>query len=168
MDTYSVKQAADATGISKPALRVYTRRYTRWLSSEATPSKGEARTFTPDDLRLLKFVFDATTAGATHAQVVTRLEAGELAAYPWQPETSPPESEDTAVMAPDQVRLIQAMLEHYQQREDAARARESALAERIEELQLQLGEAKGRLAEVRAARYRAPRWLRSLFGGRGE
>lgn len=32
---YSVKQASDLTGISKPALRQYTEKYQKWLSAEA-------------------------------------------------------------------------------------------------------------------------------------
>jgi DNA-binding transcriptional MerR regulator len=173
MDTYSVKDASRITGISKPALRIYTNRYSRYLSSEATPPAGQARVFTAEDLRLLKFVFDATSAGATHDVVEGRLAAGELDAYPWHvPQADVPDADapaDSAAMMPqDMVRVTAAFLEEYRSRETALQERERELLDRLERLQRELGETQGRLAELRANRYRAPRWIRVLFGGRGD
>ena len=61
MITYpvSTKNAAIITGISPQALRTYTRRYSRFLSLEATPDAGQERRFTEADLRTDLFVFSS-------------------------------------------------------------------------------------------------------------
>jgi DNA-binding transcriptional MerR regulator len=171
-DLYTVKQAADATGISKPALRVYSQRYARWLSTEATPEKGQARLFTPDDLKLLKFIYEQTAAGVNHEQVVERLDAGELENFTWdvqEQEDAETEAEtirSTALMPPEMVRLNQALLDEARLREQAALDREKALQTKVEDLQRELGETKGRLSELRSNRYHAPKWFKAIFGGR--
>ncbi len=85
MITYpvSTKNAAIITGISPQALRTYTRRYSRFLSLEATPDAGQERRFTEADLRTLKFAYSVTATGRPHEEAIARLQAGELDSYPW-------------------------------------------------------------------------------------
>ena len=87
MTVYPVttKQAADLTGISRQSLRVYTKRYSRFLSIDATPAHGEERKFTRDDLRTLRFVYDITSAGRPHDEAIERLQAGDLEQWQWLP-----------------------------------------------------------------------------------
>ena len=47
--TYTTKDASELTGASKQALRVYTTRYKRYMSTEATPDAGAERRFTEGD-----------------------------------------------------------------------------------------------------------------------
>ena len=163
-DTYTMLETSQLTGISKPSLRNYTRTYAPYLSPNATPAPGEARVFTRDDLRVLRFAYSATETGSTHDQVLQRLAAGELDTYAWQPEDTDVASEQTQLLPPDQIRLLASMMEEYRSREAAAAAREIELRDRIERLQAELGETRGRLAE--RGRWRPPPWWRYFFGSR--
>lgn len=170
---YSVKDAAEATGTSKAALRSYTKTYARFLSTEATPERGEARAFTADDLRLIRYVFEQTDAGATHQQVTERLNAGELALYQWYPKEDGEEEDDeneaatTALITADVAKVAQALVEEARQREAAALARQQELQDRVEQLLRELGEAQGRIAAEKETRYNPPTWIKVIFGSRG-
>lgn len=170
---YTVKEAAEAVGVSKAALRKYTSTYARFLSTEATPERGEARLFTPDDLRVIRFVFEQTNAGATHQQVTERLNANELALFQWYPpdvsvdDDVKDDGETTAIVPADMVKMAQALIDEALQREAAAVARERALQDRVESLLRELGEAQGRIAAEKETRYNPPKWIRALFGSRG-
>lgn len=170
MDVFSVKDASELTGISRPSLRVYTTKYARWLSTEATPARGQARTFTAADLRTLRYVYEQTQAGATHDQVMARLDAGELESYAWHvpAQEEPQDSEPTGVMAPDQVAILQGMFEELRAQLAQAAQRETQLRERVDDLTMQLGETKGRLAERKSGKWQAPAWFRAIFGSRAD
>jgi DNA-binding transcriptional MerR regulator len=55
--SYSTKRAAELTGASRQALRVYTARYSRYMSTEATPEHGGERRFTEADLKLMAYIY---------------------------------------------------------------------------------------------------------------
>ena len=76
--SYTPKATSDITGASRQVLRVYTQRYARYLSTDATPAPGLERRFTEADLKVIAFVYQRTAAGETHEQVAERLSAGEL------------------------------------------------------------------------------------------
>ena len=158
-------ETSTLTGISKPSLRNYTKTYAPHLSPGATPPAGEARVFSRDDLRVLRFAYSLTEQGVTHDVVLQRLAAGELDTYEWQPpEDADARVESTQLLPPEQTRLLAAMFEEYRQRAEDAAARERELTDKIERLQAELGESRGRLAE--RGRWRPPPWWRYFFGSR--
>lgn len=163
-DVYTMLETSTLTGISKPSLRNYSRTYARYLSTGATPAKGDARVFTTDDLRVLRFAYSLTETGSTHDQVLQRLAAGELSTFDWMPPEDTDASENSALLPPDQTRILAALFDEYRQRDAAAAAREQELRDRIERLQIELGETRGRLAE--RGKWKPPAWWVFLFGSR--
>lgn len=163
-DTYTMLETSTLTGISKPSLRNYSKTYARYLSTGATPEKGEARVFTADDLRVLRFAYSLTETGSTHDQVLQRLADGELDTFTWRPEDAESANEQTQLLPPEQTRMLAVLFEEYRQRDAAAAARELELRDRIERLQAELGETRGRLAE--RGRWHPPAWWKWLFGTR--
>ena len=177
MDYYTTSQAAALTGASVQTIRAYTKLYTRYFTTEATPGTGLSRRFTADDLRLIRYAFQQTAAGNTREQVAEQLAAGALAEYAWQPPeppepTSEPEEpaaeQSTALVPLERLQAAQALLQDAQRREQVATEQVQALQAEIGELQRELGKAQGELAGFRSAQYRSPKWWRSIFGGRAE
>lgn len=167
---YGTKEASNLTGISRPALRTYTSRYARYLSTDATPERGSQRRFTRDDLRLLVYVYQATAAGATHENVQQRLADGALEEFAWEPPEPPepgpaePAAEgSTALVTREQVQAMQALLLDAQRREQQALEREQAAQEKIAQLERELGMAEGELQAIKTLK-RRPRWLVALIG----
>lgn len=167
---YTTKSASQVTGISRPALRTYTARYGRYLSTHATPESGSPRQFTGDDLRVLRFVYELTSGGATHELVQERLAAGALDEFDWMPPKPARSSgaEDaldgsTALVTREQVQSMQLLMLDAQRRENEALEREKAAQAQIAELQRALGQAEGELQTLKTFK-RRPRWLAALFG----
>ena len=175
---YSTKEAAEITGASRQIIRVYTDTYKRFFSSEGAPAAGMPRKFTPDDLKLIRYIYESTTSGIGHNETIERLTAGALADFAWQPpETSATidsgerfaqsADESTTDLVPvASLRAAQALMEDARRREAEQAAQVAALAEQVQSLTLELGKAQGELAAVKANRYRAPKWVRAIFGGR--
>ena len=166
-DYYTPKDVQSMVAVSASGLRNYTRDYARWLSMEATETP---RRFTEDDVRLIAFIVHCTKERAmTHAQVVDRLQDGDLQTFTWQipqaPETPIETPEDvTGHLVPvERVMTAQALLQDAQRRENEASDKVDELQSRINELERELGEARGQLK----SRYRSPDWWRKLFGGSG-
>lgn len=175
MDYYTTSQAAAATGVAVQTIRAYTKLWPRYFSTEATPATGQSRRFTIDDLRLIHYAYQQTQAGYTREYVAQALADGALADYSWQPaaptaaggEPVEPESESSGALVPlERLQAARVLLEDAQQREQKALEQLAAAQQEIADLQLQLGEARGRLEGFRAAMYRAPVWWRRIFGGR--
>lgn len=173
---YTTKAASKISGASTQVIRVYTQRYARYLSTEATPEAGLERKFTPDDLRLLAFVYRRTAAGETHDQVLARLQAGELAEFAWQPpapeqEPEPQSATDStsvALVPLERLQAAQSFMQEAQRRELAAAEQVAALQAEVQRLSLELGKAQGEAEVLKSSRYRAPKWWRAVFGGRAE
>ena len=175
---YSTKEAAELTGASRQIIRTYTATYARYFSSEGAPAAGMPRKFTPDDLKLIRYIYESTTSGIGHSETIERLAAGALTDFPWQPpETSPiidsgerfahsADESATDLVPLASLRATQALMEDARRREAEQAAQVAALAEQVQSLTLELGKAQGELAAVKANRYRAPQWVRSIFGGR--
>ena len=94
---YSTKEASELTGASRQVIRVYTDKYARWLSTEATPGPGKERRFTSADLKLIAYVYEQTgTENQTHDQVIEQITTGALDAFAWEtPEPSSSATEAT-------------------------------------------------------------------------
>lgn len=173
-NTYTTKQASDISGASRQVIRVYTTRYARYLSTEATPQPGMDRRFTADDLKLLAFIYQRTSAGETHDQVLERLQAGELEQFAWVPPEPAPtpeqqsadESASSALVPLERLHAAHALLQDAQRRESAAADQVAALQAEVQRLSLELGKAQGEAAALKESRYKAPAWWRALFGGR--
>lgn len=173
---YTTKQASQLSGASRQVIRVYTTRYARYLSTEATPHAGMDRRFTADDLKLLAFIYQRTQTGETHDQVLERLQAGELEQFAWQPPESPPtpeqqsddESASSALVPLERLQAAHILLQDSQRREAATADQVTALQAEVQRLSLELGQALGQAAALKESRYKAPVWWRALFGGRGD
>ena len=172
MDTegyYTPKDVQALTGASASALRNYTRDYARWLSTEATTTP---RRFSEQDLKLIAFVVHCTKERAlTHEQVSSALAAGELDSFDWQPPQAAPAASEvhdtgTALVPAERLQAAQLLLADTQRREVAAQEEIKRLQEEVQRLAGELGKAQGEAATLKASRYRAPQWWRSLFGGR--
>ena len=187
--TYSVQEASQLTGISKPALRAYTNRteYRHLLSTYATPDKkGIERRFTESDLHLLAFIYAHTrpSVGETHEQVAERLAAGDLEQFTWRPPEpqEEPTAGSTALVPVESLRLAQALATEAQRREQEskkeaerrvqeAQARADALQAEVQRLTGELGRAEGKLEvyeqqaqQAQPVPRKRPKWLISLFG----
>ena len=172
---YTTSQASAITGASVQTIRAYTKLYTRYFSTEATPTSGLSRRFTADDLRLIRFAFQQTAAGNTREQVSELLAAGELSEYDWQPPApedatsepvEPAGEPGTALVPLERLQAAQALLTDAQRREQVAAEQVAALQAEVQRLAGELGKAQGELQGFRSAQYRAPAWWRKLFGGR--
>jgi len=167
---YSTQEAADLIACSKAAIRSYTTKFARYLSTDATPPAGQPRRFSATDLRTLHFIYTHASAGRTHDAIEPLLADNDsLAAHPWQtPDATPsakpgPASPTTALTttpADDSrldtlLRTLAGLMAPGGGRhpDDIQRIAEleRRLAEqqqRIETLQLDLGVARGRLAAL--------------------
>ncbi len=174
---YSTKEAAEITGASRQIIRVYTEAYKRYFSSEGAPAAGMPRKFTPDDLRLIRYIYESTSAGIAHNEVLERLAAGALADFAWQPaemastidsaeKYDQDSAENTALVPLSSLKAAQALMQDAQRREAEQAAQVAALQEQVQSLTLELGTAVGELQAVKSSRYRAPKWVRAIFGGR--
>ena len=172
MPYYTTSQASEITGASIQIIRAYTKLYARYFSTEATPEPGQARRFTAADLRLIKFAHQLSRQNITREQVAERLAAGELDRFDWQPpepesEPEQPSSEPSTALVPlERLQAAQALLQDAQRREQAAAEQAAALQAEVQRLAGELGQAQGELQGYKAAQYRAPKWWRSIFGGR--
>ena len=171
---YSTQEAVDLIACSKAAIRSYTTKFARYLSTDATPPAGQPRRFSATDLRTLHFIYTHAAAGRTHDAIEQMLADGApLAAHPWQaPDAEPsssaspgpaPASPTTALTASpaDDARLDTLLRtlaglmapgggRHPDdiQRIAELERRIAELQERIEALQMDLGVARGRLAAL--------------------
>lgn len=172
LDYYTTRQASTLTGASVQTIRAYTKEYARFFSTEATPESGQARRFTSDDLRLIRYAFEQTALGRTREQVAERLAAGALTEYVWQPPEPVSEPVEavtelgTALVPLERLQAAQALLQDAQRREQAAAEQTQALQAEVQRLAGELGKAQGELQGYKAAQYKAPTWWRKMFGGR--
>ena len=183
-DYYSPKDVTEVTGASASAVRIYTDRYARYLSTEAT---AIPRKFTLSDMKLIAFIVHCTKERAmTHDQVEASLKAGELEAFDWempvQSKDTAQQEQSTALVPVAQLQAVQYVLEETRQREakalqaaealrTEATARAQTLQDEIARLQHELGQAQGALSQAKEtiesqrATRRRPRWWVALFGG---
>ena len=93
MRFYNPAQAAKILQIASSSIRNYTRNpaFRAFFSATATPKAGTGRQLTAGDIKLLRFIADATSAGQTLQTVAQRLEAGELESFDWSPPGAEPE-----------------------------------------------------------------------------
>lgn len=154
MPTYAPAQAARLASVSPASVRNYCKRFSRWFSADATPPAGQARSFTADDVRLLRYVGMATSAGATLAEVDARLDDGALDDFTWSPPDpdapAPPAADPGAALAPIAAALI-GQLEHMRQRE-------AQLTDALLDAQRRIGQLESQLEA------RRPWWSRLLRG----
>jgi len=167
MRLYKPAEAATITGASKASMRKYAIQFPDHFSAHATPSPGSARAYTDDDLRVIRFIWQATDGGATIAEVKTRLDSGEIEDFPWHPpRTAAPEPAEeyaeTQPLASLVISQLSAQLDAARQREvqlqDHAREREETLHNQITQLERALGEAQGQLRILQRP------WWRRLLG----
>lgn len=173
-DYYTTKDAADLTGASHQIIRVYTSKFERFFSTEATPEKGAVRRFTPADLKLIAYIYQSTSQTIGYDAIAEALQAGALESFDWTLPEPEEEAEaasgeySSALIPVERLQAAQALLHDAQRREEQERERADQFQQRIADLERELGEARGELAGFRSAQYRAPAWWRALFGGRSD
>lgn len=189
--SYSTPQAAKLLNASEPTIRNYCldERFSPYLSAGANPAKGSPRSLTAEDLTILAFIRERTSAGDTYEQVAERLaekiSAGELAPFEFPeeersqaPETDgwgiprrraqppadqpPPQPAPLAIMA----QTLTAELAAARERERQAQEREQQLWDRLIAAETARAHAEGELAALHAARAAEHRpWWKRLTGG---
>lgn len=168
---YSTKDASELTGASRQVIRVYTDKYARWLSTEATPGLGKERRFTAADLKLIAFIYHQTRQeGQTHDQIEQQLNAGALDSFAWEtPEIATsaietPNSDTSALVPHERLQAALALLQDSQRRESDQALQVQQMSSEIARLQNELGRAQGSLEAYKTLQ-RRPRWWVWLFGG---
>jgi DNA-binding transcriptional MerR regulator len=169
--TYSTKEASELTGASRQAIRVYTTRYARYMSTEATPDAGSERRFTEADLRLMAYIYQQTKAGKAHDAVLEALVNGALETFDWEHSTTSrtvtidAETVGTALVPIERLVATQALLQVEREERQRLLDRQLELTERLERTRQELGEALGELKAIKAQRRKPPAWWVRLFGG---
>jgi len=165
MNLYRPAQAARMAGISLSSIKDYTTYYAPFFSQEATPPPGEPRAFTPEDVRLLAFIEDATRRGISCEEIVQRLSSGELKDFDWKaPEQEQAQNQSATTLTPAQQLHVLAAV--FVRQIEEARQREQELVERLMEAERRIGQLEGELAALRREdELSRPRALwKQLFG----
>jgi DNA-binding transcriptional MerR regulator len=174
--TYTTKQASELTGASKQAIRVYTQRYARYMSTEATPDAGSERRFTEADLKLMAYIYQQTQRGGqTHDKVLEALASGALDAFEWEPRTSPQEgyidaeTTGTALVPIERLMATQALLQAQLEERQRLLERERELLDQVQRLQREVGKAEGKIEsleeQLKQPMQRPRSWWARLLGG---
>jgi hypothetical protein len=82
MQTYSVTQTARIFNVSAATIRRWCSEFSEHLSGMASPEPGETRVLTGDDVRVLAYVRDRLTLGASIRVVNQDLPTATLPALP--------------------------------------------------------------------------------------
>jgi len=131
---YTVKQTSKALGISDATLRIWGKKYEKYLLPEANPASGEARKYKDEDILALNTVKVLRSQGQDFAQIEVALEDGtrlEPTEKPTEDE-SPPASKGTALQTQaftEAMRAYEIRLDSIQ--EDLKAEREARLAAEI-------------------------------------
>jgi DNA-binding transcriptional MerR regulator len=174
---YTPKRAAELLRISPSAIRLYTTRYKKHLSSEAgnTP-----RRFTDADLRFVAFVGKKTEDGKSHDAILAYLETPEGEAEYDDFEWTPPGTEKepvidagpgTMLVPVERLVAVQAMLQNQQEERQRLLERERELLDQVSRLQREVGKAEGKIESLETQlaqqqpRRKPPTWWVRLFGG---
>ena len=96
---YTVKQTSKALGISDATLRLWGKRYEKYLLPEANPARNIARKYTDKDILALNTVKVLRSQGQDFDQIEAALEDGTRLEPTEKPpgDESPPASEQTAL-----------------------------------------------------------------------
>jgi len=146
----TTSEVAHQLGVTPATIRNYAQKFANHLSPEAAPEPGHVRQFNDDDVALLSQAKTLLRNGLTYAQADERLAVIDVASMP-----PPPQAPGTAMVPADSVRLI--VQPYIQERDRVLAERDTALA-RVAELERQVGELAGRLAEQRRT------WWQRLLG----
>jgi len=159
---YLPAEVAKMIGCSATSIRNYTKRHEAHLSLH---TRQDPRQYTPEDARVLAFVFSLSKTRTPHEEIAQRLDAGELDNFDWQAPATVQDARQASQEARQEATPQDAALILWQQfndqleaTRDAARRREIALQEQINSLQHDLGLAQGELAALKAQA--RPWWVR--------
>ena len=160
---YKPFQAAALVPCSRAALRKYAIEFRDHFSPNAYPGPGIARQYTTDDVRLVRFILNLTSGGATLAEVRNRLDAGEFADFDWQPGPVPGQEPPLSPPQPEPPTSLVLM-----QQLDQSRQAEQQLWERVIDAEKRAAGAEAELSALKAqvGMTEGPRisWWRRLFG----
>ena len=167
MEPYRPADVAKMLQVSASTVRNYATAFALHLSPGATVT-GESRYFTDKDLTTLAFVAQQSRQGLPRSEITARLDAGELAAFDWQPPQDAPHgpTEPQGEPPPGQAMLV--LVTQYASLLDTARDRERELTDRLIAAESRAARAEGQLETLQAAQTAAqtrPGFWRRLFGG---
>jgi DNA-binding transcriptional MerR regulator len=152
---YKPAEAARLVGCSVATIRSHATQFGEFLSPGASPGKGQPRVFSAGDVRVLKFVFETNSQGATLDQVADRLRAGELDRFDWSPEEGQPAqaqeaAQATALALPQMFVTIVSQLEESRRREaEEARRREDDLQQQLLAAREEAARLRGQLETLK-------------------
>jgi len=160
---YRPKQVADSVGISVTTLYNYGRELAEFLSGGANPPKGQTRTYTPQDMKVIAFASQMLREeNATYHEVRQALAGVDLKDFTWsvpeeEPPTEPAAEAETQLVPASLVAAYRTMLEEVKQREQDSQQKIEELQQEINMLQREIGTIQGQLLETRR-----PWWKRLL------
>lgn len=157
-----VNLIADALGVSKSIVKVWSKEFGDYVSAGARGGTGEAREYTEHDLRVLTLVRDLRKQQVPYDAI--RAELDKVRADNWQELPDAPAlfavtAEDASTPAPERARLmgeiivIRAELDSVRAALDAEHAQVVDLQQRLSDKERELGRLEGRLLEVRPVDY---------------
>lgn len=167
MSAYRPSEVIKVLGVSSSTLKNWVKWYAPYLSPNASLA-GQPRYFAPDDLRLLAFVAQQSRQGLPRSEITARLDAGELAAFDWQPPQDAPHGPTEPLGEPPPGQAMLVLVTQYAGLLDAARERERELTDRLITAESRAARAEGQLETLQAAQTAAqtrPGFWRRLFGG---
>jgi DNA-binding transcriptional MerR regulator len=149
MQTSGVAKLLD---ISPATVRNYGDRFSEYLSEGASPPKGESRSFTDRDVRILAAAWDLVSQGMTYEEAHRNLAAADLG-------NLPPLEEPEPIEEPEQPGTALAIAYRRQENELARvlQERDEAIEE-VKSLTLELGRLQGRLETLETP------WWKKLIG----
>lgn len=170
--TYSTKEAADLVGCTPQVLRQYTNKFPRHFSAHATPASGGVRRFTPEDVKLVAFIFTSTVQrGLSHEEVAQQLDSGALHDFDYelpttaqQDATEQAQSETTQLVSVERLNAALGLFQREREINEQIHEEADQLRQRIEQLQRELGQKEGELSALKAQPQRRGWWAR-LWGG---
>lgn len=166
-----VKQVAELVGTSPDTVRRYAERFQVFMSPSATPPKGQARTFTPFDVNVLAYIVTLKQQALSDDEISARLTEHKnqgwanlpVVALPDDPgQTMPVAEAETRAYEMAQAAALRVELQHVrvelEQERERVRILEAKLettsqdvgvkTEHVRALQVELAEAKGRIAAL--------------------
>ena len=149
MTTYSVKQVSKAIGKHPNTVRSWTDRYADHLSPLANPAEGEERRYADEDVEVLAAVAYFADQGDKHADIMTRIAAGDRAPTVERPEVEDRPGPETNALATTD--LLERFIVRYEERIDD-------LEEKLDESEAARLKAEIRAAAAEALVYRRHPW----------
>lgn len=154
---FTPKQVADSLGLSSTTIRIYSAKWSDYLSPAANPEAGQPRLYSDDDLAVLATIAALRDNQATADQIRDALDAGQRLEPARPPlehtrttadQAGQPAAADQAQQAADRAAASTA-IEIYRDRVNTLEARADQLADRLIEAEARAAAAERELEVMR-------------------